>query len=164
MSLEVENENTQKTLKRFIGLRNIVTSRSQWKYLFLYEIDGTDPDYRVISMIATVSKMETSYVVYRTKNGYHLVGLTPINAQKWGYWFQTMQNSIPEYFSGQTLRLSLKEGEKQELIYYSFRYPYLERLARIYIKRFGIKKEDIPLFGSPPAYSCVFEKYWTEKI
>jgi hypothetical protein len=87
-----------------------------------------------------------------------------MNSQQWGLFFQRLQNVIPEYFSGQTLRLSLKENEKQELIHYSFRYPYLERLASVYIKRFNIPKENIPIFGDMPKYNCVFEKYWSVKI
>ena|SRR5688572_23070162 len=150
-------------MKRFIGLRNIVTSKNDWKYLLNYEIDGHDTS-ECLAIIAYYSRVETSYICYKTKNGFHFIGLTPINAQKWGHHFQTLQNVIPEYYNGQTLRMSLKENEKQELIHYSFRYPYIERLARVYINRFNIPKENIPIYGEPPIYSCVFEKYWSAKI
>ena len=150
-------------MKRFIGLRNIVTSKSDWKYLLLYEIDGHDEN-KCLQIISMYSRIQTSYIVYKTKNGFHFVGLTPLNSQEWGYYFQRLQNRYPEYFSGQTLRLSLKEGEKQELIHYSFRYPFIGRLASMYAKRFNIPNNSIPTFGEQPKYSCVFEKYWSQKI
>ena len=150
-------------MKRYIGLRNIVTSKQDWKYLIFYEIDGHD-DADKLRIVRLFNRFETSYVIYKSLNGFHFVGLTPIKALWWGNWFQTLQNMVPEYFSGQTLRLSLKEGEKQELEYCSFKYPYLERLAGMYIRRFNIPKSDIPVYGEMPKYSCVFEKYWTTKI
>ena len=150
-------------MKRFIGIRNIVTSKTDWKYLLLYEIDGHE-EHNCFQIIDLYSKMSTSFICYKTKNGFHFVGLTPMNSISWGHHFQKLQNVLSEYFSGQTLRLSLKEEEKQELIHYSFRFPYMERLASIYIKRFNIPKENIPLFGEPPKYYAVYEKYWTEKI
>lgn len=150
-------------MKRYIGLRNIVTSKSDWKYLMLYEIDGHDQS-KLQHVISMFECMQTSFISYKSLNGYHFVGLTPINALTWGNYFQKLQNRIAEYFSGQTLRVSLKEGEKQELVNYSFRYPYLQRLARMYIRRFNIEESNIPHFGESPDYSCVFEKYWTGKI
>lgn len=150
-------------MKRFIGLRNIVTSKTEWKYLMLYEVDSHE-ERDCLAVISQYSRMAISWIAYKTKNGFHFVGLTPQDAQQWGFYFERMQRIIPEYFSGQTLRLSLKEGEKQELIHYSFRYPYIERLAQVYIKRFNIPKENIPLYGAPLNYNCVFEKYWSQKI
>lgn len=150
-------------MKRFIGLRNIVTHKDHWKRLLFYEIDGHD-DYNLHRLIKLLYKMPISWVLYKTLNGYHSVGLTPISATEEGCWHDIIQRIVPEYFSGQTLRLSLKENEKQELIDYTFWYPYLERLASIYIKRFNIPGSEIPKYGEPPVYTCVFEKYWTDKI
>jgi hypothetical protein len=150
-------------MKRFIGLRNIVTSKTEWKYLLPYEIDCFDENqfYKIDSIFR---KLQTSFIAYKSMNGYHFVGLSPLTALQWGNWFTKLQNTVPEYFSGQTLRISLKETEKQELMSYSFRSPYLERLASIYIKRFNMNQSDIPIYGEAPKYSCVFEKYWTGKI
>lgn len=144
-------------------MRNIVTTKERWDYLLLYEIDGHE-DSNAIGMIATFDRMQTSYIVYKTKNGFHAVGLTPMNAQEWGYNFQRLQNVQPEYFSGHTLRISLKENEKQELIHYSLRFPYLENLFGMYNKRFNIPKDGISLYHNPPKYNLVFEKYWSVKI
>ena|SRR5688572_19426177 len=149
-------------MKRFIGLRNIVTSKNDWKYLLNYEIDGHD-ESKCLAIIAYYSRVETSYICYKTKHGFHFIGLTPMNAQKWGYHFETLQNIVPEYYSGQTIRLSLKEGEKQELIHYSFVYPAIWRLYMIFRKRFADLPED-PHTDFVFDYSCVFEKYWSEKI
>ena len=148
-------------MKRYIGLRNIVTSKTQWKRLFFYEIDGHSLK-KCKKMIAFIEQCETSYVCYKTKNGFHAVGLSPISAGEEGMYHDYMQIFLPEYFSGQTIRMSLKEGEKQKLIDYSFKYPYLERLANVYIRRFNIP---LPIkHDNPPVYTCVFEKYWTGKI
>lgn len=150
-------------MKRFIGLRNIVTSKNDWKRLLFYEIDSFD-ESKAITMIHLARRMNLSFVCYKTLNGFHLVGLNPISATEEGSWHDVMQRFLPEYFSGQTLRLSLKENEKQELYDYSFKSPYLERLSRVYINRFNIPKSEIPIYGEPPVYSAVFERYWTGKI
>jgi hypothetical protein len=150
-------------MKRYIGLRNIVTSKQDWKYLMLYEVDGHETE-KALRVISIFNRIPQSYIAYKTKHGYHFVGLSPMDAQQWGYYFAILQRVIPEYFSGQTLRLSLKEEEKQELIHISMYYPYLERLASIYFKRFNLPKELIPVYGEPPHYTAVYEKYWSEKI
>jgi hypothetical protein len=150
-------------MKRYIGLRNIVTSKQDWKYLLLYEVDGHE-ESNAIAIKSLYERMHTSYIAYKTLNGYHFVGLTPMGALEWGSSFSILRNYIPEYFSGQTLRLSLKENEKQEIYSYSLRFPYLERLAKMYFKRFGLNEKEMPKFGEMPKYVCVFERYWTGKI
>lgn len=150
-------------MKRYIGLRNIVTSKTDWKRLILYELDGHDESqYHAISRL--FAKMNISWLSYKSLHGFHFVGLTPISATHEGLWHDVLQRTVPEYFSGQTLRISLKESEKQELIDFSLETPYLEKLAGMYAKRFNIPKSDIPVYGEMPKYSCVFEKYWTDKI
>lgn len=150
-------------LKRYIGLRNIVTSKTEWKRLSFYEIDGHNESayYRISDLF---KRSDMSFLSYKTLNGYHFVGLSPISATYEGKLHDTLQRIEKEYFSGQTLRLSLKQNERQQLMEYSFRYPFLERLAGVYIKRFNIPKSEIPTFGEIPKYACVFEKYWTGKI
>jgi len=150
-------------MKRFIGLRNIVTSKSDWKYLLPYEIDSHNEN-EMYSIIDVFERLKTSYIAYKSLNGYHFVGLTPLTAQQWGNYFTYLQNRVPEYFSGQTLRVSLKENEKQELIKFNFNYPFIQKLTFMYCRRFNIDKSEIPIYGEPPNYSSVFEKYWTGKI
>lgn len=129
----------------------------------LYEVDGFDSGAH-LEVISQFKRMETSYICYSTLNGYHFVGLSPITAQQWGNYFTRLQNIVPEYFSGQTLRISLKEGENQELVKYNFNHPFIPRLTFMYCRRFNIPSSEIPIYGEPPNYSCVFEKYWTGKI
>lgn len=148
--------------KRFIGLRNIVTTKIEWSYLVLYEIDGHDEN-KALNVVSTIDKMETSFIAYKTKNGFHFVGLTPINAQLWGNYFQMLQNAHKEYYSGQTLRMSLKENEKQELIHASFRYPTILNLWMLYTKRFP-ELGNYSVRDLTANYNCVFEKYWSVKI
>ena len=150
-------------MKRYIGLRNIVTSKTEWKRLFFYEIDGHSKK-NLNEILFLGESLQMSYISYKSKNGFHFVGLTPISATLEGYYHDYVQKIKPEYFSGQTIRMSLKEGEKQKLIDYSFEYPYLERLASVYMRRFNIHKEDIIIHDNPPIYTCVFEKYRTDKI
>jgi len=151
-------------MKRFIGIRNIVTSKTEWKYLLLYEIDS-ERNENVFKVIDLYRRLRMSWISYQTKNGFHFVGLSPIDAQEWGYYFKKLQNIAPEYYSGQTLRVSLKEEEKQELVDASFDYPYIQKIASIYIKRFNIPKENIPEYPfAEMAFVGVYEKYWTDKI
>ena len=149
--------------KKFIGLRNIVTDKNKWSYLLLYELDGHDEN-KLEQVLDVYNRIPISFICYKTKGGFHFVGLTPLNSQQWGSWLDRLQKRVPEYYAGNTLRVSLKEEEKQELIGYVLRYPYIESLAKIYFRRFDIKQNVIPVYGEMPEYSCVFEKYWTTKI
>jgi hypothetical protein len=149
-------------MKRYIGLRNIVTSKSDWKYLLPYEIDSHNEN-DMYAIIDVFERLRTSYIAYKSLNGYHFVGLTPLTAQQWGNYFTYIQNRVPEYFSGQTLRVSLKENEKQELVKFNFNYPFIQKLTFMYCRRFNIDKSEIPIYGEPPNYTSVFERYWTTK-
>jgi hypothetical protein len=149
-------------MKRYIGLRNIVTSKSDWKYLLPYEIDTHDEN-KLYQILDVFDRLDISYIAYKSLNGYHFVGLSPLTAQQWGNYFTYLQNRVPEYFSGQTLRLSLKENEKQELIKFNFNHPFLQKLTFMYCRRFNIDKSNIPVYGEPPNYTSVFERYWTTK-
>jgi hypothetical protein len=156
-------EQNNPTLKKFIGIRNIVTDKKAWKRLTFYEIDGHDEN-KLSQVLSMFERMDISYICYQTLNGFHFVGLTPISATKEGLWHDKLQSRVPEYYAGNTLRVSLKANEGQKLIGYSLRYPYIERLANIYLHRFNVKQSDTPIYGDMPKYSSVFEKYWTTKI
>lgn len=146
----------------YLGLRNIVMSNTDpphWKYLLLYEIDGLDH----LGVQEVYDKLDTSYIIYSTKNGYHFLGVTPLPALAWGSYFQMLHNRFGEFFSGQTLRFSAKPNEKRELISFSFRKPYIEKLVRKYAEFLSIHDNELPIFGQPPQYSIVMEKYYSEK-
>lgn len=150
-------------MKRYIGLRNIVTSKSDWKYLLPYEVDTHDEN-QAYQILDVFKRLDTSFIAYKSLNGYHFVGLSPLTALQWGNYFTKLQNTVTEYFSGQTLRVSLKETEKQEIFAFNFDKPFIQRLTFMYCRRFNIPQSEIPMYGEPPNYSCVFEKYWTGKI
>jgi len=139
-----------------------VTTKSKWEYLLFYEIDSED-ETEALRLVSTLDKMETSFIVYKTKNGYHALGLTPLTPLLWGAYFTKLQNVLPEYYSGQILRMSLKENEKQELIHASFRYPVLLNLWMLYKKRFP-ELDNYSVKSLLSDYNCVFEKYWSVKI
>lgn len=147
-------------MKRYIGLRNMVTDKKVWRYLLFYEIDGHDEN-TLNDVLSIFTKFPISHIVYKSLNGYHFVGLTPLTASRWGQYFERLQHVVPEYYSGHTLRGSLKPGEKQELIGYSFRFPLMYNLAHLYAKRFNIG--DIPEYPDMPKWYRIFETYWTTK-
>lgn len=147
----------------YLGLRNMVMSSTEprhWKYLLLYEIDGDNYVHQVKSLL---DRMGMSYIIYSTKNGYHFLCVNPVTAQMWGAYFQMLQNRFPEFYSGQTLRFSAKKDEKRELFAFSFVRPYIVKLVKKYADMLHIPDNEIPIFGTPPAYSIVLEKYWSEK-
>lgn len=141
-----------------IGLRNTVTDGEQWKYLLFYDKDNP-VDLGLLQ--ETLKGCQSSYVMYSTKNGLHLVGLTPLNGYEWACEFETLQTVQKEYYSGSTIRLSRKHGENQKLISYNLDYPVMSNLYSIYMKRF----ESLPgtLSNEISNYRLVFEKYWSRK-
>lgn len=154
-------------LRKVIGLRNIVTIEDplpRWDYLLFYDKDdATQEDINKIIHYLDTPNMNMSYIIYRTKGGIHVIGLTPMNAENWGIVFQHLQYLTPEYYSGQTIRVSRKQNETQSLIYYNFNYPLIYNLAMMYKKRFP----EIHLeFGDKLLrnYKLVFEKYWSYKL
>jgi hypothetical protein len=156
----------EKNWKKSIGLRNIVTDGKQWNYLLFYDIDKpTDAD--VAEIIDTMHGLRISYIMYSTKNGLHLIGLTPINAFTYGVAFSRLKRIMPEYYSGQTIRVSRKENEKQELIFYDLDYPVIMNLLHLYAKRFSpLQTEnyiDWVNAGMHREWTLVFEKYWSKK-
>jgi hypothetical protein len=159
----------QPKMKKIIGLRNIVTDKETWKYLLFYDIDN--PSRADINMlIEYLDELKfLSYIVYSTKAGLHVIGLTPMNSSMWGVIFAQLQMRFPEYYSGQTIRLSRKDGEKQELIYSNLEYPIIPNLLELYSKRFfqNESKEFFEEFQEnlihDNHWSLVFERYWSQK-
>ena len=123
-------------LKKVIGLRNIVTDGKQWKYLLFYDLDNP-AEIDVEDVNGWFETFNISYLLYKTKNGIHAIGLTPLPINQYASMFGLLREHIPEYYSGQTIRLSRKEGETQELLFYNLDYPVIGNLYNIYIKRFS---------------------------
>jgi hypothetical protein len=157
--------NQQSRMKKIIGLRNIVTNGRKWKYLIFYDVDNPS-EGDIKNIIDFMEQSQVSYIIYSTKHGIHVIGLTPLNAMKWASMHNGLLGLVPEYFSGQTIRVSLKECEKQELIYWNLNYPFMTNLYLIYAKRFGLKElvNNITTAIPQTEWHLVFEKYWSKKI
>lgn len=148
-------------LKKIIGLRNIVTDGKEWKYLLFYDVDNQSEENKK-SLGETMNTAEISFITYTTKHGIHAVGLTPMNLLEYATYFERLNNLIPEYYSGQTIRMSRRENETQELLSFNFDYPMLKNLLSIYQKRFT-SLQTSSHNKLVEGYSLVFEKYWTVK-
>lgn len=157
------SEKDNPNLRKFLAIRNVVTSHKDWKRILLYEVDSYGQEHINTStwyMTSLFHKMKISFIVYRTKNGIHGVALTPITATQEGAWHDKLQDYIPEYYSGTAIRVSLKPNEKQELLDYSLEFPYCRKLTQMYCRRFNIPYPNESLARD---YNAVFEKYWTTK-
>lgn len=150
-------------MKKYLGLRNAIVSKSKWMYLLFYELDA-DKDASVAYQLKEMyDRIPTSYVIYETKAGYHAVGLTPFDAGCWGNYFQALSNRFNEFYAGHTIRLSLKDQEIQRYFAHSFVYPYVEKLARKYCERFGIWTSPACQTNSINEYAFEVEQYGTVK-
>ena len=99
------------------------------------------------------SQRKLSYLIYKTKHGFHVVYLTPLTPEKWGKYFQLHQDKFNGYYSGHTIRMSRKKKEVQYLISYSNKYPVVYPLCTVYEKRFNIK------FDKTIKMAAVYENY-----
>lgn len=148
---------------QYLGLTNVVMHRTEpkeCKELLFYDIDQKDEHYAV-ELKRLLDKMQTSYIIYWTKNGLHAVGLTPLEPIQRGAYFQHLKDYFHEFYGGQVIRLSNKEGEVRELFAHSFRYPYLDKLARKYANVLHIPLNELPTFGDMPDYSVNLMRYWS---
>jgi hypothetical protein len=150
---------------KLLGLRHDVVMKEQIQYLIFYDIDShTDNENAMLEQIDTLMRIHTtSYIFYKTKHGYHLVGLTPMNALKWGSMFTQLQSEFKQYYGGIVIRLSRKPEEKQELLKIVLTYgEVIPNLYNLYCERFGMTKR--PWIKSMSKHLLVFERYRTEKV
>lgn len=153
--------NDNRPRSKFLGVRNIVVDKvkNEWYHLLFFELDDTEA--RIDLLTDRLAEFQISYILYSTKHGYHVVGLTPLNAKEWGDYFILLSNDFQKKdYAGQTLRLSRKKDEHQRLIEYNVDYPLVHGLFTIYQKRFNITQAPrSPLFG----YNCIYEWYGSRK-
>jgi len=153
----------EKPKYRMMGINNHVTDKEHWNYLLLYDIDSHDIDLNILRNL--LDSFEVSYLVYKTKNGYHVVGLTPIpTAKQWGIMFDDLQKLFPEYYNGQTIRIWRKKDEIQEFMFCNLKYPVISNLLQKFEKRFNwsINRNELPIFTKEHWY-LIHEIYWTLK-
>jgi hypothetical protein len=140
--------------KKFIGLHNICTDKKHWYHLLFYDFDDkvNNIDKQQIDFIKSQMNGE-SYILYSTKHGLNLIGLTPLSVTQWASEFYTMQVYFPNYYAGHTIRLSRKKQEIQTLIAYNSKDKAVTPLCTIFEKRFNIK------FPNTIKMKSVFEWY-----
>lgn len=144
------------------GLRHDVVTKEGIQYLLFYDIDKPITQNEIDAIDEYCSQQELSYLLIKTKNGHHFIGLTPMNSYQWGYRFQWLQLFFNSYYGGIIIRLSLKENEQQELLVKNTTYgEVIPNLYNLYANRFGYEK--LPWTRATTKYLLIFEKYRTEK-
>ena len=151
-------------MSRILGLRKPVCAKEDWYYLVFYDIDKekelTQSDLEQINMIMLTHKC--SYLVYKTKHGYHIIGLTPLTAIQWANTFTALKFYFQSYYSGDTIRLSRKKDETQVLVRKVTEFgEVIPNLYNLYADRFNYPK--LPWTRETAKYLLVFEKYRSEK-
>jgi hypothetical protein len=146
---------------KLLGLRHDVVKKEEIVYLLFYDIDTPRDD--IISVVDNVMKAYAiSYFLIKTKNGYHVIGLTPLSALKWARAFTDLQLLFNSYYGGIIIRLSRKPQEVQELLAYNFDYgEVIPNLYNLYAPRFNMEKRH--WVKELAKYLLVFEKYRTDK-
>lgn len=148
---------------RLLGLRHDIVAKDNIYYVVFYDIDNaelTDTDIMQIDGIMYINKI--SYLLIKTKNGHHVIGLTPLTAIRWAGVFNALQEYFKSYYGGIVIRLSRKEGEEQKLVQHKLDYgEVIPNLFNCYAERFGLKK--MHWQKEFAKYLLVFEKYRTEK-
>lgn len=146
-----------------IGLRFDVIAKDDVYYLLFYDIDAdiTPEQDAMIDRIMEVHNI--SYILYKTKGGYHLVGLTPLNIIQHASVFAQLKRVFNSYYGGVVIRLSRKRDEEQRLIRIVGWYgEVIPNLFNLYASRFGLQKK--PWNKITSKYLLVFEKYRTEHL
>ena len=145
---------------RVLGLKNIVYNAEGWKFLLFYDIDG-DAEKLAQHIQKDDRFRRLTWLLYSTKHGAHLVSITPLRADTWGMLYEHLLTVQPALYSGQTIRLSRKADEQQQLIDYHDAGNGIERLWNLYAHRFGISYH--PSGFDTDGYRLVYETYKTKK-
>lgn len=148
-------------MTKMLGLRNITSTKEDWYYLLFYDIDRPINHFELTALEEHLRINEVSYILYKTQQGNHLVGLTPLTSEQWGKLFDDLKELFGGYYSGTTIRLSRKPEEIQQLITINTSNgKVIHNLYNIFAKRFNLPKHAIDKID----YALVFEKYRTFKI
>jgi len=149
-------------MTRLLGLRHDIIAKDDVYYLLFYDIDGHALTPQQLDFIDTaLSEYNISYFIIKTKNGYHIIGLTAMTPMIWGILFTRLKGMLKSYYGGIVIRLSRKQDEKQELIAFKEYGEIIPNLYNLYANRFGLDKK--PWIKELSKYLLVFEKYRTEK-
>ena len=148
---------------RLVGLRFDVVAKERVWYLVFYDIDKSSITCGELFEVDRIMRdYGISYFLYKTKNGYHIVGLTPLDEMQWGNTFHSLRELFNSYYGGIVIRIWRKQNETQELVQSNLEYgEVIPNLYNIYAERFGLQKR--PWKYELAKYLLVFEKYRTEK-
>lgn len=148
---------------KLVGIRCDTVAKDDVYYLVFYDIDIkqlTNEQYMKIREIMTVHNL--SYILYRTKNGYHIVGLTPVNKIHHASAFSALKGYFKQYYGGIVIRIIQKPDEKQELILLNeTNGEVIPNLFNLFADRFGLQKK--PWRKESSKYLLVFVRYRTDK-
>lgn len=149
-------------MTRLLGLRNIVCTKEDWLFLIFYDIDSPITQKQMDLIDAYCCTHNISYMLYKTKNGHHFIGLTPLDCLQWARTYHMLKYMFNAYYSGGVIRLSRKKDETQELLVCNTTYgEVIPNLYNLYCDRFSMKK--MPWTRETAKYLLVFEKYRSEK-
>lgn len=149
-------------MPRLLGLRNIVCSKEDWHYLVFYDIDRPIGTLDIVAIDEIMQTNQIAYILYKSKSGVHFVGFTPVDALTWAMIFTQLKLRFKEYYSGNVIRISQKEGEVQQLIKLEISgREVIPNLYNLYAKRFSLPK--MPWVKEGSKYLLVFEKYRSVK-
>lgn len=148
-------------MTRLKGLRHDVITKQGIMYLVFYDIDKPITQNELDKLDDTMKEHKLAYMLIKTKHGHHLIGLTPVDAYRWGYIFTQLSEMFNGYYGGVIIRLSLKEDETQELLVRNTSYgEVIPNLSNIYANRFGYEK--LEWTRQTAQYLLIFEKYRTD--
>ena len=149
---------------RLLGLRCDVVTKEEIVYIFFYDIDMPNlSDDNLAWIDETLRGYCVSYLVYKTKNGYHVIGLTPLPVLQWAMLQKVFKNQFNSYYGGIVIRVSRKPQEEQVLIRFIEEYgEVIPNLWNIYCSRFE-ELQRKPWVKELAKYLLVFERYRSEK-
>lgn len=123
------------------AVKNTTTDKKKWYYHLFYDFDNIQLSYYDIERIVALMKArEISFILRKSLNGYHLIGLTPIDSAKWGLLFSIFQDTFPTYHDGQALRITQKQVGEFIIVAENYHYPFVVNLLKLFKK---VKVEDM---------------------
>lgn len=146
-----------------MGLRFDIVAKHDIYYLIFYDIDKEQLTHNDIEHIDSMMRIhQISYLLFKTKHGHHLIGLTPLNHFQWSSIYGSLKGYFQSYYGGVVIRLSRKKDEVQQLIRLEESYgEVIPNLFNVYASRFNLKKK--PWIKELSKYLLVFEVYRSNK-
>lgn len=148
---------------KHVGIRCDTVATDDVYYLLFYDIDKPELTLEQIKGIDEMMRQyNISYILYKTKNGYHLVGLSPLNILQHGMAFHTLKKMFEQYYGGIVIRVTQKQDEQQKLVVCEQGYgEVIPNLFNVFADRFGLEKK--PWVRQTSKYLLVFVRYRSDK-